>query len=72
MAAHYPHPFDPKHKATIHRRWTETRMTNCPVPAAAKYNKRYTAEFVEYTFINNKGKKVYVEEYCLWIKWEDQ
>ena len=28
------------------------------MPAAAKYNKRYTAEFVEYTFINNKGKKV--------------
>lgn len=70
MTTHYPHPFDPKNKATIHRRWVETRMTNCPVPAAAKYNKKYTAEFIEYTFINSKGKEVYIEEYCLWIKWE--
>lgn len=68
---HYPHPFDPKNKATIHRQWVETRMTKCPIPAAAQYNKKYTAEFIEYTFINNKGKEVYVEEMVLWIKWED-
>ena len=67
---HYIHPFNPAHKAVIHRRWTETRMTNCPVPDTEKYNKKYTAEFVEYTFINKKGKPVYVEEYVLWIKWE--
>ena len=69
---HYVHPFDPKNKAVIHRRWVETRMTNCPIPAAAKYNRKYTAEYVEYTFINNKGKSVYVEELALWIKWEEQ
>lgn len=69
MAAHYPHPFDPKNKAVIHRRWIEERTTKCPIPAAAKYNKRYVAEFVEYTFINNKKKEVYVEELAIWIKW---
>lgn len=67
---YYPHPFDPKNKATIHRQWIETRMTKCPVPGTEAYNKKYTAEFVEYTFINKKGKEVYVEEYPLWIKWE--
>ena len=36
-----------------------------------EYNKTYKAEFVEYTFVNNKGKEVYVPEYCLWIKWEE-
>lgn len=71
MAVHYPHPFDPKNKAVIHRRWTETRTTKCPVPAAQKYNRKYTAEFIEYTFTNSKGKKVHVPELCLWIKWED-
>lgn len=64
------HPFDPKNKAVIHRRWVEKRMTNCPVPQAQKYNKEYTAEYVEYTFINGKGKPVHVEEFTLWIKWE--
>lgn len=68
---HFIHPFDPKNKAVIHRRWTETRITKCPVPAAQEYNKTYKAEFVEYTFVNNKGKEVYVPEYCLWIKWEE-
>ncbi len=68
---HYVHPFDPKNKAVIHRRWVEKRMTKCPVIQATKYNKYYTAEFLEYTFINNKGKSVYVEEFVLWIKWED-
>lgn len=68
---HYIHCFDPANKPKIIRRWIETRMTQCPIPAAAQYNKRYTAEFVEYTFINNKGKEVYVEEMALWIKWEE-
>lgn len=72
MAVHYLHPFDPKNKATIHRRWVEKRMTRCPVPGAEKYNREYTAEFIEYTFTNNKGKKVHVPEMCLWIKWGDQ
>lgn len=67
---HHIHPFDPKNKAVIHRRWIETRMTKCPVTEAAVYNKKYTAEFVEYTFVDKKGRKVYVDEYCLWIKWE--
>ncbi|UYL85012.1 hypothetical protein pEaSNUABM56_00035 [Erwinia phage pEa_SNUABM_56] len=64
------HPFDPKNKAVIHRRWVEKRMTKCPVPQAQKYNKEYTAEYVEYTYINGKGKPVHVEEFILWIKWE--
>lgn len=72
METYYPHPFAPKHKATIHRRWVETRMTNCPVPGAEKYNRKYTAEYVEYTFTNKNGKRVYVEEYPLWIKWEEE
>lgn len=67
---HYIHPFDPKNKATIHRRWTEVRMTKCPVKGTEIYNKPYLAEYVEYTFINSKGKSVYVNEFCLWIKWE--
>lgn len=71
VVTHYIHCFDPKNKATIHRRWVESRMTKCPVPGTEQYNKRYTAEFVEYTYINNKGKEVYVEELCLWIKWEE-
>lgn len=70
VVPHLVHPFDPKNKAVIHRRWVETRETQCPVPQADKYNKVYTAEFVEYTFLNNKGKPVYVEEFPLWIKWE--
>lgn len=69
--AHRPHPFDPKNKPTIHRRWTEERKTNCPVLAAAPYNRRYLAEYVEYTFINNKGREVYIPEFVLWIKWLD-
>ena len=71
MAKHHPHPFDPANKAVIHRRWTERRKTNCPVIAAYAYNRWYTAEFVEYTFINNRGKEVYEPEHALWIKWED-
>lgn len=72
MATHYPHPFDPANKAVIHRRWIEERVTNCPILAAAKYNKRYRAEFVEYTFINNKKREVYVPELALWIKWLEE
>lgn len=72
MAVHHPHPFDPKNKAVIHRSWVEARTTQCPVPGTEKYNREYTAEFIEYTFINSKGKKVYVPEFCLWIKWSEE
>lgn len=68
MEVHHPHPFNPKNKAVIHRRWVEKRMTKCPVPGTEAYNFEYTGEFVEYTFIDKRGKKVYVPEFCLWVK----
>lgn len=68
MQVYHPHPFDPKNKPTILRRWVEERITKCPVVGTEDYNFRYLAEYVEYTYINKKGKKVHVPELALWYK----
>lgn len=67
--AHYPHCFDPKNKPTIIRRWIEVRCTKCPVDWVDDSNNfEYIAEYVEYTFINKKGKLKHVPEMMLWCK----
>ncbi|ARB05897.1 hypothetical protein fHeYen901_124 [Yersinia phage fHe-Yen9-01] len=68
MKVHYPHPFDPKWKAIIHRIWSETRFTKCPIKSDVE-EKEYAGTFVEYTYIDKKKRKIYVEEYCLLVKW---
>lgn len=69
MKAHYPHPFDPKNKAEIIRRWTETRVTKCPIKSQHNTYKWYIGEYVEYTFIDKNKRKQHVEEYCLKVQW---
>lgn len=66
---HYIHPFDPKNKANIHRRWIETRKTKCPINSPHNVDRWYIGEYVEYTFIDKKKRVQYVEEYCLRVKW---
>ena len=66
---HRLHPFDPKNKAVIRRRWQEVRKTKCPIKWVEDSNNfEYLAEYVEYTFINKKGKEVYVPEMMLWCE----
>ena len=63
------HPFDPKNKSVIHRIWEEIRWTKCPIVGSKVQEKPYMGKFVEYTYINKKGKPVYVDEYLLLVKW---
>lgn len=66
---HYPHPFVPKHKSEIHRQWKEIREAKCPIVGSKTSTYTYEGTFIEYTYINKKGKKVYVPEFCLLVKW---
>lgn len=66
---HYPHPYNPKNKTTIIRKWVETRTTKCPINSPHNVNKLYEGTFIEYTFIDKNKSKKYVEEYCLHIRW---
>lgn len=69
MEVYQPHPFRPENKSTIHRIYDERCWTKCPIPDANVTEKEYIGTFVDYTFINKKGKPVYVERYCLVVKW---
>ncbi|AIZ02458.1 hypothetical protein AVV67_gp114 [Escherichia phage vB_EcoM_VR25] len=69
MKAHYPHPFDPKNKATIIRHWSETRITKCPIKSPHNVDKWYIGEYVEYTFIDKNKRVQHVDEYCLKVQW---
>ncbi|AJD81925.1 hypothetical protein YenMTG1_115 [Yersinia phage vB_YenM_TG1] len=53
---HYPHPFVPKHKSEIHRQWKEIREAKCPIVGAKTSTYTYEGTFIEYTYINKKGK----------------
>lgn len=68
---HYPHPYDPKNKAVIHRIWKEKRKTYCPVAGANVKVHTYIGTFVEYTFKDKSKKDKYVEEFCLLVQWVD-
>lgn len=68
--SYYPHPFDPKNKATIIRRWEERRKTCCPIKSPHNVDKWYVGTFVEYTFLDKKKREQYVPEYCLLVRWE--
>lgn len=69
---HYPHPFDPKNRATIHLRWQEVRQTKCPIPDPNVKEKLYLGDFIEYSYINKKGKLKHVSEYCLLVTWLEE
>lgn len=68
-SVHYPHPYDPKWKATIHRIWEEVRHTRCPIISSTVKEKTYRGKFMEYTYTNKKGKRVHVPEFCLLVTW---
>lgn len=72
MKTHYPHPYVPRHKSTIHRIWREERRTKNPIKTPMVEEKIYIGTFVEYTYTNNKGKRVYVEEFCLRVEWREE
>lgn len=69
MNIHYPHPYDPKNKAVIIRQWERICRTKCPINSPHNVDKDYIGTFVEYTFIDKKGRKQHVEEYCLKVTW---
>ncbi|UYM28764.1 hypothetical protein [Serratia phage vB_SspM_LC53] len=68
--AYYPHPFDPKNKSVIIRKWEERRRTKCPIDSPHDVDKWYIGTFIEYTFIDKKKHKQHVDEYCILVKWE--
>ncbi|QIN97784.1 hypothetical protein PhiZZ30_113 [Serratia phage PhiZZ30] len=69
MNVHYPHPYDQKNKAVIIREWEEIRQTKCPINTPHNVERRYLGRFMEYTFIDKKGRKKHVEEYCMQVTW---
>lgn len=69
---HYPHPYDPKNKARIIRKWRSLRKTKCPIVGFLGKEKQYVGQYVEYTFINKKGKTVHVPEYCMKVTWLEE
>lgn len=62
-----PHCFDPKNKPEIIRQYKEVRQSKCPI--TGRGGPSYEGTFVEYTFINKKGRKVHVPEYCILVRW---
>ncbi|BBC78174.1 Hypothetical protein KNT65_gp126 [Escherichia phage EcS1] len=68
MKIHYPHPFDPKNKATIIRQWQEVRKTRCPIISKVQ-EKEYLGTFIEYNYIDKKKRTQHIEEFCLRVQW---
>lgn len=72
MGVHYPHYTDPKNKPGIVRTWKEVRSTKCPIKNSQVKEKLYEGTFVEYYFTNKKGKRVYVPELIILVKWLEE
>ena len=64
---HYPHPYDPKSRAVILKKWQAIRQAKCPIRGVNTHT--YKGTYVEYIFFNKKGKEVHVPEFCLLVKW---
>lgn len=69
MEPYYPHPYNPKNKAEIIRKWCEIRTTKCPIVGVDVSVKSYRGTFVEYTFVNKNKKVIHVPEFCLLVEW---
>lgn len=64
---YYPHCFDPKNKTEILRKWEEVRQSKCPITGNG--GPKYKGTFVEYTFVNKRGKVVHVPEFIILVEW---
>lgn len=67
--AYYPHPYNPSNKSKIIREWTEERFTKCPIDNSTVSPIKYIGYYVEYEYVNKKGKKIHIPEYCLRVEW---